>query len=248
MKIPERARTLAAVAMTIVIMGAATAGAAQLITGADVQNGSLTGIDVKRKSLAKSDLKGGVQTLLNSIPIRITGALPKKGFEATNASVSNQPDGFEFGPYANGGSQGGSICSNALNGQPLSAVKHLAYEARYISDGDTAGVGAPYLRIFLENDQHDAIFSPNTQPPDSDIEEGTFHTWVATAGLWRYDDDAGSGGEYGVNGAPFSTVKADHGDEIVSSLCITTGFSAGTDLTALLRTWEIQTKDFAFGL
>jgi hypothetical protein len=126
-------------------------------------------------------------------------------------------------------------------------VDHLAYEARYTANGDTGGVGVPYLRIFLEGD-HDAIFSPNTQPPDSDVGEGPFHTWVATAGLWRYDDDAGSGGQYGVNGAPFSTVVSDHGTEQITDICITTGFTAGTNLNALLRSWELNAKDYGFGL
>jgi hypothetical protein len=159
------------------------------------------------------------------------------------------PDGVEFGPYADGGSAGGSVCYNGLNGQPLSNVKSLVYFARYVSDGSTGGVGVPYLRVFLENDTHDAIFSPNTQPPDSDVDEGPFHTWAATSGVWRYDDDGGAGGPgtYGVNGAPFSTLVADHGSETISGVCITTGFTAGTNLAALLREFEINGTTYAFG-
>ena len=112
---------------------------------------------------------------------------------------------MRFGPYADGGTAGGSICTNSLNGQPFSAVKHLAFEARYTADANTGGVGVPYLRIFLENDTHDAIFSPNTQSPDPDIQQGPFHTWVATAGSWRYDDDAGIGPD-----SPFATIKQAH--------------------------------------
>ena len=186
-------------------------------------------------------------SLSNAIPSRVTGALPANGFRATNASVKNTNDGVTFGPYADGGAAGGSICTNKLDGRRLNAVKHLAYVARYTADNDTGGVGVPYLRIFLRND-HDVIFSPNTQPPDPDIGEGPFHTWVATAGVWRYDDDAGAGGQYGVNGAPFGTVKADHGSEKITDICITTGFTAGTNLSALLRSWEINSKDYAFGL
>jgi hypothetical protein len=241
-------RTLAAVVVTVLVCGAATAGAAAMITGANVKNGSLTGQDVKNGSLGKRELTDGVGALLSAIPVRVTGALPSNGFSATNGTVSNTPDGVTFGPYADGGAAGGSICTTTLNGKPLSAVQHLAYEARYTADTDTGGVGVPYLRIFLENDQHDAIFSPNTQPPDPDIAEGPFHTWVATAGLWRYDDDGGSGGEYGFNGAPFSQVVSDHGTEKISSICISTGFSAGTNLSALLRSWELNATDYAFGL
>jgi hypothetical protein len=88
---------------------------------------------------------------------------------------------------------------------------------------------------------------PNTQPPDADTAEGLFHTWVATSGVWRYHDDAGSGGQYGPNGAPFSQVVGDHGAETISGIYITTGFSAGTDLTALLRSFEVNGKEFDFG-
>jgi hypothetical protein len=249
-------RTLVAVVVTVLVCGATTAGAAKLITGADVKNGSLTGKDVKNGSLTGDDIKDGSlgkkelsNSVQNAIPTRVPGTLPSNGFYATNISVSNTPDGVEFGPYADGAAAGGSICTDTLNGQHLhlSEVQHIAYEARYTADGDTGGVGVPYLRIFLEND-HDAIFSPNTQPPDSDVAEGPFHTWVATAGLWRYDDDAGAGGEYGVNGAPFSTVVGDHGTDVITSVCITTGFTSGTNLSALLRSWELNAKDYAFGL
>jgi hypothetical protein len=251
-------RTTAAIAAIVLICGATTAGAAKLITGSDVKDGSLTGKDIKNGSLsgkdvkdgtvAMKDLKGGVQA---AIPVRVTGTLPTKGFSATNGSVVNTSDGVAFGPYDNGGTDGGSICTNALDGMTVNDVEHLAFEARYTATADTGGVGVPYLRIFLEGD-HDAIFSPNTQPPDSDTGEGPFHTWVATAGVWRYDDDAGVGGPgtYGVNGAPFSTVQADHGTEVIVSdgVCITVGFTAGSDLSALLRTWEVNSKDYAFGL
>ena len=161
--------------------------------------------------------------------------------------MKNTKDGVTFGPYADGGATGGSICTTNMNGQKLNDVKHLAYIARYTSTGNTNGVGAPYLRIFTQNNSHDAIFSPNTQPPDADTAEGPFHTWVATAGLWRYDDDDGSGGQYGVNGAPFGTVKGDHGGQRITDVCITTGFTAGIDLSALLRSWEINNQDYAFG-
>jgi hypothetical protein len=166
----------------------------------------------------------------------------------SNGTVSQTPDGIEFGPYMDGSSEGGSVEYNGLNGQPLSAVQSLAYLARYTSDGDTGGVAVPYLRIFLEGDMHDAIFSPNTQPPDPDVEEGVFHNWVATSGVWRYDDDAGAGGPgtYGVNGAPFSTVVGDHGDETISGIYITTGFSAGVDLAALLQEWRINETIYSF--
>jgi hypothetical protein len=174
-------------------------------------------------------------------------SLPGQGFAVTNGSCSLTKDGVECGPYADGETAGGSLFYSGLNGMTLAQVTQLAYQARYESDGDTGGVGAPYLRIFLEGDTHDAIFSPNTQPPDPDTGEGPFHRWAATDGVWRYDDDGGAGGTYGVNGAPYSTLVADHGSEVVSGVYITTGFSAGTNLRSLLRTFEANNETFVFG-
>jgi hypothetical protein len=308
MKDLVKTRVLVAVVLAVLVIGTATAGAANLITGADVKNGSLTGKDIKDGSLLSGDIKNGtltgkdvkdgslasadvkngtltggdvkdgslasadikngsltggdvkdgslgaadlainIQDLLNAVPVRVTDALPTMGFSASNGSVTNTSDGVTFGPYADGGAAGGSLCTSAMNGQPLNTVNHLAYEARYTADGDTGGVGVPYLRIFLEADAHDAIFSPNTQPPDPDVAEGPFHTWVGTAGLWRYDDDGDQGtGEFG-HGAPLSAVKATHGTETISKICISTGFSAGTNLSALLRSWEVNSTHYAFGL
>lgn len=245
MKYLAHGRTVIVVVAIILVCGAASASAAKLITGGDVKNGSLTGKDVKNGSLAKADLKAAVES---SIPVRVTEGLPSNGFRAKNSKVKNTKDGVKFGPYGNGGTSGGSLCTNNLDGQPLSDVKHLAYVARYTSTGDTGGVGVPYLRIFLANGNHDAIFSPNTQPPDPDTAEGPFHTWVATAGLWRYDDDGDTGtGQYG-HGAPLGDLKQDHGNQKISDVCISTGNSSGVDLTALLRSWEINSGDYTFGL
>jgi len=190
----------------------------------------------------------GVQGNQGQDAVTKVGAFPSSGFSLTNASCQRTSDGVECGPYPNGGTAGGSVCYDGLNGQPLSNVLSLNYVGRYTSDGDTGGVGVPYLRVFLNNDTHDAIFSPNTQPPDPDVAEGPFHLWVATRGVWRYDDDAGSGGAgtYGVNGAPFSTLIADHGTETISGICITTGFTTGTNLDSLLRSMKVNATDFSF--
>jgi hypothetical protein len=224
-----RGRTVVTIVLALLVCGAATAGAANLITGKDIKEGSIP----------RGDLKKSVQ---NSLPIRVTKDLPTNGFSASNGTVANSPDGVEFGPYADGGAAGGSICTNSMNGQPFSDVEHLAFVARYTADNNTGGVGVPYLRVFLENNAHDAIFSPNTQSPDPDTAQGPFHTWVATAGSWRYDDDGGSGPD-----SPFLTIRNAHADETISKICISLGNSNGTNLSALLRTWEINNKDYAFG-
>ncbi len=243
-----RARTIVLAAILVVALVTTGAVAAQLITSKDIKNSTIKSKDIKNGQVKKKDLHKKVKSQLNDTADAQTPveALPGQGFGVSNSSVSLTPDGVEFGPYADGGADGGSLRFNGLNGQPLSAINSLVYFARYVSDGDTGGVGVPYLRVFLEGDTHDAIFAPNTQPPDPDVAEGPFHTWVATSGLWRYDDDAGSGGQYGVNGAPFATVVGDHGTETISGILITTGFSAGANLSALVRSLEVNGETFTY--
>ena len=77
-----------------------------------------------------------------------------------------------------------------LNGKKLSEITNLLYSASYSTDNDTS-VGVPYLRVFLGEDQHDVIFSPNTQP-NPETSEDESHTWNVTEGTVRYDDDAGN--------------------------------------------------------
>lgn len=162
---------------------------------------------------------------------------------APNPSVKQTPDGIEFGPYADGGVAGGSVEYTGLNGQPLSAIQSLVYFMRYVASNDTGGIGSPYLRVFLGNDVHDLIFSPNTQTPNPDTAQGPFHTWVATSGTWRYDDDAG-----GTNpDLSFSAQQTVHGSETISGIYISVGNSAGTNLDALLREWQINATNYSFG-
>src|SRR4051812_23258595 len=52
---------------------------------------------------------------------------------ATNASVTITPNGVAFGPYLNGGADGGSVCYNGLNGMTLGEVQSLSFYARYVA-------------------------------------------------------------------------------------------------------------------
>jgi hypothetical protein len=146
----------------------------------------------------------------------------------------------EFGPYANGGAAGGSVLYRGLNGMRLGDIVDLVYTAKFSSDVDTGGEGAPYLRVFLEG-PHDVIFSPNTQPVPS-VAEDVFHQWDVTEGTVRYDDDTGVGPD-----SPWQVIAANHADEVISGIFVTVGFSAGTNLTGCLRTLGVNESVFLLG-
>lgn len=162
-------------------------------------------------------------------------------WQPSNPTAVLTPDGITLGPYADGAAAGGSIRYLGLNGQPLSAVRSLAYRARYTSDTTDLDEGAaPYLRIYTQDtdgNPHDAAFTPGSQPFPG-LGQGALQEYVATAGTWRYDADDSTGG------VPFADIVADHGQEIITKIAITVGWTAGVNLASLLRWW--QTNEFVY--
>lgn len=160
-------------------------------------------------------------------------------FTATNPSVARTSDGIQFGPYSNGGSAGGSVYYTGANGMTLGQISALAYTLTYNTTDDNP-IGAPYLRIFLEGDTHDVIFSPSTQPvPETSENVLIYHNVVA--GTARYDDDPGAGPD-----SPFTDIQAAHAGEVISGIYVTAGFAAGLDLSALLTDVYVNADRFCF--
>jgi collagen triple helix repeat protein len=167
---------------------------------------------------------------------RLSGA-----FSGTNASVATSLDGVQFGPYSDGGIWGGSVRYDGADGLTLSQITQLSYRVMY-SAADTAPIGEPYLRIFLNADSHDVIFDPTKCAkvvPDKNV----FTTFeVVGSDSVRYDDDACTSGDQ-----TWAAVVAAHGSEVISGIYVTTGFTGGTDLTALLRSLSVNGHTFTFG-
>lgn len=162
-------------------------------------------------------------------------------FAPTNPTVTMTADCAKFGPYVDGGAAGGSVLFSGLNGMKLGDIVNLVYTGSFSSDIDTAGEGAPYLRVFLEGGTHDVIFSPDTQPFPL-VAEDVLHQWDVTEGTVRYDDDPGDGPD-----SPWQVIVAEHADEVISGIFVTVGFSAGTNLTGCLRTLGVNESVFLFG-
>ena len=170
--------------------------------------------------------------------LRLTG-----DFSGTNASVATSLDGVQFGPYSNGGAWGGSVRYNGANGLTLNQITQLSYTAKY-SAADAAPIGASYLRIFLNNDNDDVVFDA-TQCATTVPAKNVLNTFEVTAGDVRYDDDS-------CDGVPpdqqsWSDVVAAHGSDVISGIYVTTGFTGGADLTALLRSLSVNGHSFVFG-
>src|SRR6478672_4979690 len=208
------------------------------IEARDLGRGSVTTTKVKNRTLKLKDLSSEVSDKLgvkgpagpkgekgdtgpqgpkgNSSITQVTDLNGLwKARSTDTAGLKMTGDGIAFGTFPNGGG-----CStpgvdyarldfSGLNGQNVSSLKNLVYYARYLSDVDTSGIGAPYLRVFFGDGTERLTFSPNTQFNKStnyDIGEGEFHEWVVTSGTVRYNDDPGN-----TQDAPWSSFMAAHG-------------------------------------
>ncbi|MFL5660122.1 MAG: hypothetical protein ACJ8BW_02090 [Ktedonobacteraceae bacterium] len=159
----------------------------------------------------------------------------------TNSTVRLTPDGIVYGPYADGAVGGGSIRFHGMDGLPFSAVRNLAFHMRYTADKTPT---EPFSRVFTvdaDGNAHNAIFTPATQAYTG-LGPGPFQEWLASAGTWRYDDDPGEGFD-----SSFDDIKAAHGDDIITSIGVTLGFSGGQNLTGLLRSMQINGNRYTFG-
>jgi hypothetical protein len=163
-------------------------------------------------------------------------------FGATNVTVVETADGVHFGPYGNGGTAGGSLFYSGANGLKLSQITQLAFTENHSSSDDSA-IAAPYLRIFLNDDTDDVIFDATkcatVVPP-----EDTPNHFDVTSGDVRYDDDACDG--VPPDQQPWSDVVANHGNDVVSGIYVTTGFTGGQDLAALVTDLTVNGTTFCF--
>jgi hypothetical protein len=249
---------LGAIALALALAGGAWAGKHYIITSSSqVKNGSLSAADLSHG--ARNALKGRRGPAGPQGPKGDTGEQGPPGapgepgkpapvlqrlsgdFSGTNASVATSLDGVQFGPYTDGGNWGGSVRYDGADGKTLSQITQLSYNVMY-SAADTAPIGEAYLRIFLNNDSHDVIFDATkcaTVVPDKNV----FHTFeVVGSDSVRYDDDACTSGDL-----TWADVVAAHGSDVISGIYVTTGFTGGTDLTALLRSLSVNGKTFTFG-
>lgn len=164
-------------------------------------------------------------------------------FRGSNATVATTLDGVQFGPYPDGGSAGGSVIYTGANGLTLAQITQLSFTVMH-SSADGNPEASPYLRIFLNGGTDDVIFDP-TQCATTVPTESVFHTYEVTTGDVRYDDDGCSGAPPGQQ--PWATVVAAHASEVVSFIAVTTGFTAGTTLAAILRSLTVNGTAFVFG-
>jgi len=189
---------------------------------------------------------------------------------SASGKVQMTPYGADFGPlkgWQSGHSEGGDVTYNGFHGK-LKDLTRLTYTARY-STADPHGQGgdAPYLRIYFA-DGKDAIYDPSSVGNNGSLTENVDHTRDTMQGIWRYDDDCGdsildstedgscgtgawppTGTEsgYGIYGAPFAKLLAEHGDETIDHISVSAGYQFSDQVEAVMTRMRVNGNEFDFG-
>jgi hypothetical protein len=166
-------------------------------------------------------------------------------WRAGDSSVFKVTGGVHFGTYANAGEAGGSLHYTGANGMTLKDVTDLSYTFNYKQTvyGNKSNIAAPYMRIWLNGNADTIILDPSYCASESPAEQTDLtYQFVGNSKL-RYTDDP-CGANY--NPQTWSDLVNEHGDEQISRITITQGFSRGEDVSAMLKTMTLNGEAFDF--
>jgi|Tabmets5t2r1_1033131.scaffolds.fasta_scaffold18953_1 hypothetical protein len=166
------ARNIGTIVVVAILVGAGGATAAQVITGAQIENNSLTGKDVKNKSLTKQDFKGSVRGPKGDPGPQ--GAQGAPGAQGPRGDAGPQGPAGTPGPQGQTGAQGppgpGTLLAHATmaNGTGIATCQELATLALTVPGPGTVVVRGT-LWISLSSPQGPGVVFIGTvrdTPPD----------------------------------------------------------------------------------
>ena len=238
----KNVKTIAVCAVVALGVGATSATAGSLITGAKIKNGTV----------AMRDLTPGVQKMIKERPINgtngTTGATGANGKNGTNgqngvngtngAAGSNGKDGVRYdrivgscdsGPtgevsIADGIATLGTPTQNAwaqIKSYPTSLKVSDLDELTYTAA--STDIGQSYLKIATTG-HGSIVFDPSSQEA-GDQSEAAMTTYDVMAGTARFNDDVGAHGQSNWTG-PDSIMEA-LGDRHIKSIAMTSGCALG---------------------
>ena len=173
-----------------------------------------------------------------------SSSFTESGSIDTIVPVTLTTGGVKFGPYPNGGTQGGSLRYDGFDGKNVSDLNHLQFTFSYGSD-DHSMIAAPYMRVFTKDASgvaHDIILDPS-QCANLKVPEGASKTLaVENVNYLRYDDDGCDAN----NKLTWQQIQATHGTETITAIKVSEGFAGGANATAFVTGLEVNDSTFAF--
>ena len=170
-------------------------------------------------------------------------------WSVTNPSVKQVDEGVQFGPYADGGTAGGTLLYAGANGLKLSEVGNFSFTFSYNQRENWSGA-VPYGRIWLDTNENgvwDAgadkaiMFDPSKGGAFGTLSQGIDHSFGTSDNSVRIDDDSGTSDQ-----RKWDEVAAAHSDEKVIMVGVTAGFTGSTNVSAMLKKLTFNGETFSF--
>ena len=169
-------------------------------------------------------------------------------WSVTNPTVKQGDEGVQFGPYADGGTAGGTLLYTGGNRLKLSEVGNFSFTFSYNQRENWSGA-VPYGRIWLDTNKNGdwdsadeaVMFDPSKGGAFGTLSQGIDHSFGTSDNSVRFDDDSGIGGQ-----RKWDDVVAAHGGEDVVMVGVTAGFTGSTNVSAMLKKLTFNGETFSF--
>jgi hypothetical protein len=162
--------------------------------------------------------------------------------EYNPSTVTKTQDGVRFGTYADGGATGGILRYTLDKPVKLSGVTDASYQFNYNQAGESPNA-VPFLKLYLDNGRHVMLDPTDCNNTLVNTNEDESLSMTADDAALLYDDDGCGPNAHHLT---WREIVAQHGDENVVKVVVMQGFSGGTDLSALLKSFTINGETFDF--
>ena len=159
-----------------------------------------------------------------------------------SSTVTKTQDGVRFGTYANGGATGGILRYTLDSPVKLSEITDASYQFNY-NQASTSPNAVPFFKLYLADGKHvmlDPTDCNNTMVATN--EDKSLSMTADNAALLYNDDGCGPNAHH----LTWNDMVAQHGDENVVKVVVMQGFSGGTDVSALLKSFTFNGETFDF--
>jgi hypothetical protein len=162
--------------------------------------------------------------------------------EYNPSTVTKTQDGVRFGTYADGGDTGGILRYTLDKPVKLSDVTDASYQFNYNQAGESPNA-VPFLKLYLDNGAHVMLDPTDCNNTLVNTNEDESLSMTADDAALLYNDDGCGPNAHHLT---WREIVAQHGDENVIKVVVMQGFSGGTDLSALLKSFTINGETFDF--
>ena len=158
------------------------------------------------------------------------------------STVTKTQDGVRFGTYADGGATGGILRYTLDSPVKLSDITDASYQFNY-NQASTSPNAVPFFKLYLADGKHVMLDPTDCNNTMVTMNEDKSLSMTADDAALLYDDDGCGANAHHLT---WNEMVSQHGNEKVVKIVVIQGFSGGTDVSALLKSFTFNGETFDF--